>query len=132
MRCTRGNLSGRGQVFEGDLFEPLPAALLGRVDILVANVPYVPTGEIELMPREARLFEARLSLDGGDDGLDVVRRVAAAAPSWLTPCGHLLVESSAAQAPAVATIFAANGLSAGITRSAELDATVITGTRPAR
>lgn len=132
VRCARVNLSGRGQVVDGDLFEPLPETLRGRVDILTANVPYVPTAEIELMPREARLYEPRLSLDGGDDGLNVVRRVASAAPSWLAPGGHLLVESSVAQAPAVAAIFAASGLSARTVRSEELDATVVTGTRPAR
>ena len=72
--------------------------------ILVANVPYVPTGEIELLPPEARCYEARVALDGGPDGLDVLRRVTAAAPLWLAPGGHLLFETSERQAPLAAGI----------------------------
>ena len=76
VRCARRNLAAAGgQVYEGDLYEPLPAALRGRVDVLVANVPYVPTEEIGLLPPEARLHEPRVALDGGADGLDVLRRV---------------------------------------------------------
>ena len=77
VRCARRNVAAAGgRVYQGDLFQPLPAALRGRVDILLANVPYVPTGDIGLLPAEARLHEARLALDGGPDGLDVLRRVA--------------------------------------------------------
>ena len=86
VRCARLNLPGpRGHVYQGDLFEPLPAGLRGRVGVLVANVPYVPTGEIEFLPPEARAHEPRVALDGGADGLDVLRRVAARAPEWLMP-----------------------------------------------
>ncbi|MGA2958833.1 MAG: hypothetical protein ABSF48_24335, partial [Thermodesulfobacteriota bacterium] len=59
------------------------AATNSIADILLANVPYVPTDAIELLPREARLYEARVALDGGGDGLDVLRRVAAGAPVWM-------------------------------------------------
>jgi release factor glutamine methyltransferase len=56
-RCARRNLvTVGGQVHAGDLYDPLPAGLRGRVDVLVANVPYVPTDEIPLLPREARLY----------------------------------------------------------------------------
>lgn len=58
---------------DGDNCEPLPASLRGRVDILVANAPYVPTESIRLMPPEARIHEPRMALDGGSDGLDVQR-----------------------------------------------------------
>ncbi|RNB82956.1 hypothetical protein EDM59_18065 [Brevibacillus nitrificans] len=61
---------------EGDLFEPLPATLLSRVDVLIANVPYVPTDSIRLLPPEARIYEASVALHGGEGGLDVMRRVA--------------------------------------------------------
>ena len=64
---------------------------------LSANVPYVPTDEIALMPPEAPDDEARVTLDGGSDGLAVLRRVAAAAPPWLAPGGHLLVETANAR-----------------------------------
>jgi release factor glutamine methyltransferase len=129
--CARRNVAAAGgQVFEGDLFEPLPAALRGRVEILLANTPYVPSGEIRLMPPEARLHEPRVTLDGGADGLDIQRRVAAAAPGWLAPGGHLLVETSARQAPTTVEIFARNGLAPRVVSSEELDATVVIGTVP--
>ena len=62
--------------------------LLGRIDVLAVNAPYVPTDEIAMMPPEARDHEARVALDGGGDGLDVHRRVAASARAWLAPGGH--------------------------------------------
>ena len=75
VRCARHNLAPLGgQVHRGDLFDPLPESLWGRVDVLVANAPHVPTGEITLPPSEARDHEPRISLDGGSDGLDVVGR----------------------------------------------------------
>ena len=84
--CARSNVARvGGRVYEGDLFEALPDTLRGRVDVLLANVPYVPSEAIALMPPEARLHEARVALDGGADGLDVARRVIAAAPDWLAP-----------------------------------------------
>jgi len=133
VRCARRNVAAAGgQVYEGDLFEPLPAALWGRVDVLVANAPYVPTDAIALMPPEARLHEPRVALDGGAEGLDVQRRVAAEAPLWLAPDGHLLVETSERQAPLTVEAFARCGLVAQVASSDELDATVVVGTRAAR
>jgi release factor glutamine methyltransferase len=129
-RCARRNLTAAGgQVFEGDLYEPLPAALRGRVDVLVANAPYVPTGEIRLLPPEARVHELRVALDGGADGLDVQRRVAAVATLWLAPGGYLLVETSRRQAPHTASTFARNGLTPRVASSDELDATIVIGAR---
>lgn len=126
--CARCNLQS-GQVYQGDLFDALPPELLGRVDVLVANVPYVPTEEIELLPAEARLHEPRVALDGGRDGLDVLRRVVAAAPRWLAPGGHLLVETSERQAADAVAIIVRSGLSAHRTSDDELGATVVIGTR---
>jgi release factor glutamine methyltransferase len=119
-----------GQVYQGDLYDPLPAALRGRVGLLTANVPYIPTEAIGLLPGEARLHEPRVALDGGPDGLDVLRRVATAAPQWLAPGGHLLVETSEQQAAQAAEIFAGCGLVPRVASSDELSATVIIGTRP--
>ena len=127
--ATRGQVA-RGQVYQGDLYEPLPAALAGRVDVLLANVPYVPSQEVGLLPPEARVHEARVALDGGADGLDVLRRVSAAAARWLAPGGHLLFETSERQASLATDIVARDGLIAQVASSDELNATVLIATRP--
>ena len=131
VRCARRNVAAAGgQVYQGDLYRPLPARLRGRVDILAANVPYVPSGDVGLLPPEARAHEPRVALDGGADGLDVLRRVAAGAPLWLAPGGHLLVETSERQAPRAAEAVGRDGLIPRIARSVRLNATVVIGTRP--
>lgn len=129
VRCARDNLGQRGRVFEGDLYYPLPARLRGRVDLVTANAPYVPTWNIATMPREARLHEARATLDGGSDGLDLQRRIADEASAWLRVGGHLLLETSDRQAGRTAGILARAGLEPVVESSAEFDATVVTGTR---
>src|ERR1019366_6102469 len=120
-----------GQVHDGALYPPLPAALRGRIDVLFANAPYVPTEAIGLLPAEARLHEARGALDGGADGLDVLRRVITSATLWLAPGGHLLVETSERQARRTVETFARSGLIPRLASSDELNATVVIGTRPA-
>lgn len=131
VRCARRNIVPLGgRVHLGDLFEALPAGLRGRVDVLAANVPYVPTAEVGLLPSEARDHEPPVALDGGADGLDVLRRVAAGAPAWLAPGGCLLVETSERQAPAALEAFTRAGLTARLAVSAELYANVVVGTKP--
>ena len=129
VRCARQNLPG-GRVYQGDLYAPLPAGLRGRVAILAANVPYVPSEEIRFLPPEARTHEPRAALDGGADGLDVLRRVAAGAAGWLAPGGYLLSETGERQAPLAGTALTAVGLTARVARSADLEATVVIGRRP--
>jgi len=107
--CARRNVT-MGEVHEGDLYDALPADLRGRVDLLAVNAPYVPTDEIRLMPPEARLHEHHVALDGGGDGIDVHRRVAAGAPAWLRPGGALLIETSQGQAEGSAAACASAGL----------------------
>jgi release factor glutamine methyltransferase len=129
--CARRNLVAvAGHVYEGDLYAPLPASLRGRVNLLVANAPYVPTDAISLLPREARLYEAPLALDGGVDGLAVVRRVLGPAREWLAPDGSVLVETSDHQVSAVKKIMAQGGLNPRVTRSDRLGATVVIGSNP--
>jgi release factor glutamine methyltransferase len=130
VRCARRNVDGL--VYQGDLFDALPARLRGRVNVLVANVPYVPREDVELMPAEARVHENRVALDGGADGLDVLRRVVAAAPRWLASRSHLLIETSERQAPAAVDVFEGNGLTAFVATDDEREATVIVGERPDR
>jgi release factor glutamine methyltransferase len=125
VRCARWNVAG--SVYEGDLYAVLPDLLRGRVDVLVANAPYVPTDAIALMPPEARDHEARAALDGGVDGLDVQRRVAAGAPDWLAPGGSLLIETSRRQAPETLATFTRAGLTARVAENEELAGTVVVG-----
>jgi len=130
VRCARRNVrEAGGHVHAGDLFEALPGNLRGRVDILAANVPYVPTDEVGLLPAEAREHEPLVALDGGTDGLDVLRRVAARAPGWLAPGGCLLIETSERQAPAAVEAFIGGGLKARLAVSEEWFAHVVIGTR---
>lgn len=129
VRCASRNLGG-ATVYQGDLYAPLPDTLKCCIDIIVANVPYVPTDELRTLPAEARLHEPQMALDGGKDGLDVLRRVAAGAPQWLRPGGHLFIETSSRQAPTALQIFASAGLIPHESTSSEFDATVVTGYNP--
>jgi len=129
VRCARRNLAGLAEVSEGDLFAALPARLRGRIDVIVTNVPYVPTAEIGRLPAEARDHEPRRALDGGADGLDLQRRVGWQAAEWLASGGSVLVEVSDAQAADAAEVFTAGGLTARIARSEEFDATVVIGVK---
>ena len=129
VRCARQNLPA-DRVYQGDLYAPLPVGLRGRVAILAAKVPYVPSEEIGFLPPEARAYEPGVALDGGADGLDVLRRVAAGAAEWLAPGGHLLSETSDRQAPLAEAVTTASGLAARVARSPELEATVIIARRP--
>jgi release factor glutamine methyltransferase len=127
VHCARRNVDG--EVHQGDLFTALPDDLRGRIDILAANVPYVPTGEVGLLPAEARDHEPLTALDGGTDGLDVLRRVAAEAPRWMCRGGCVLVETSERQADAALAAFAASGLTSRLAVSEELYANVVVGVR---
>jgi len=98
------------ELLAGDLDEPLPAALAGRVDVLCANVPDVPSGAIATLPTDVRDHEPRLALDGGPDGLDVLRRLVARAGHWLAPGGGLLCEIGEDQAETGVALLTAAGL----------------------
>ena len=126
--CAQRNLGPRGgTAYLGDLFTPLPRRLLGRVDVLLVNAPYVPTDAISLMPPEARVHEPVAALDGGTDGLGVQRRVALGAPPWLSPGGLLLMETSRQQATATAGLLARSGLTVDVVTDPDLDATLVVG-----
>jgi release factor glutamine methyltransferase len=116
--------------YSGDLADPLPTDLWGRVDVLLANAPYVPTAAIGTMPPEAREHEPHVALDGGDDGLEILRRVIDLAPKLLCPGGHLLIETGEAQVRAAVGHLTAAGLTATVLSDDDLGATALAGTRP--
>lgn len=112
VHCALRNLGS--QVYQGDLYTALPIDLRGRVAVVTANAPYVPTEAIATMPPEARVHEPGVALDGGPDGLDVLRRIVAGAAEWLTAAGCVVVESSRAQAPVLTGCAADAGFTARI------------------
>jgi release factor glutamine methyltransferase len=125
--CARDNLGSR--VYQGDLYTALPTRLRGRVDVLLANVPYVATAHLALLPAEAREYEPHAALDGGADGLDVFRRVVVGAPRWLGPRGVVLSEVTEAQAGAAVAAVQEAGLDAHVASDDDLEATVVVGWR---
>ncbi|MCR1781233.1 putative protein N(5)-glutamine methyltransferase [Nocardioides carbamazepini] len=127
--CAARNLEEvGGTAAVGDLASALPPALRGSAAVIVANVPYVPSTAVALMPPESRDHEPRGTVDGGADGLDLLRRVAALAPTWLRPGGTVLSEVSLDQAPAARDAFAGAGLAATVHHDDEREATVVSGT----
>jgi release factor glutamine methyltransferase len=126
--CARRNVEpAGGRVYVGDLFGALPDGLRGRIDILICNAPYVPTGDVAFLPAEARDHEPLVALDGGLDGLAILRRAASEAPSWLARGGVMLVETSDRQGPEMAAAMAEAGLSPSIHTDEDWGATVVTG-----
>lgn len=103
--------------------------MLGSVNVLVVNAPYVPTNALSSLPAEARMHEDRIALDGGLDGHDIQRRAAIEAGSWLAPGGSLLMETSSRQSAETWRIFQEQGLSSTVVCSSELQATVVIGTK---
>jgi release factor glutamine methyltransferase len=95
VRCAERN---GVHVYQGDLFDPLPDWIKGRVDVVVAVVPYVPTVELGLLQRDTFRFETPLAYDGGPAGTVLLRRVLQESVRFLKPGGALLVELGGMQA----------------------------------
>ena len=125
---ARRNVEETGVVLVGDLYDPLSSTLRGRVDLIVANAPYVPTDAIALMPREARDHEPRVALDGGSDGTAVHRRIIAEAPGWLRSGGQLLIETGREQSVITAGAMRRTGFSVDVVVDDGRAATVVVGT----
>lgn len=107
-RCARRN---RLEVFEGFLDDPLPRELAGRVDVMSAVVPYVPTESLRLLPRDVQTYEPRLALDGGADGTHLLAEVVRRSAGWLRPGGWLLLELGGDQAKPVGRLLDQLGFS---------------------
>ncbi|GAA5119514.1 putative protein N(5)-glutamine methyltransferase [Alloalcanivorax gelatiniphagus] len=129
LACARLN-APTAELHRGDLYDALPRRLRGHVDVLVANAPYVPTARIADMPPEARDHEPREALDGGTDGVDLHRRLAAGAPEWLAPGGVLLVETSPSQAVLTTGAMDRAGLTAHVVTDPEVGGCVAVGLSP--
>lgn len=115
VEIARRNLEPVGGIaLTGDLFAPLGPEVRGAVRLIVVIAPYVPTEHVDLLPHEARDYEPRVALDGGADGLDLLRRVAAQAADWLSPGGHLITEVATTQAAELADLLIGGGLRAWV------------------
>ncbi|MBC7302464.1 MAG: putative protein N(5)-glutamine methyltransferase [Nocardia sp.] len=133
VECARENFAAlNAPVFTGDLFDALPLDLRGRIDVLLANTPYVPSDRVADLPREAREYEPLIAVDGGADGLDVFRRVAEGAAEWLSPGGTVLAETGTGQVDTACAVLTEFGLTARVEHSEEHYATVVLGTRAIR
>lgn len=88
----------------GDLFDPLPASILGEVDLLVANPPYVAEAEFEMLPEDVKR-EPRVALVAGRTGLEVIQAIGASASRWLRPGGVLVCEIGETQGVSAASSF---------------------------
>lgn len=129
LACARRNAPAAA-LHAGDLFDALPGRLRGRVGVLAANAPYVPTERIASMPPEARDHEPRAALDGGADGVDLHRRLAAGADVWLAPGGVLLVETSPSQATLTTAAMEAIGLATEVVVDDAIGGCVAVGVKP--
>jgi len=106
-------------VHRSNWFTQLPEGMRGRFDLVVAHLPYVPTSELALLPRDFRDHEATTAVDGGDDGLDPWRAVCASADPWLRTGGLLLTQVARHQATGAVAIAAECGWAADVAASAD-------------
>lgn len=128
LECARVNVPD-AHAHLCDLYADLPAELRGRIDVVAANAPYVPTEQIALLAPEARDHEQRSALDGGVDGVDLHRRIAAEAPQWLAPDGVLMIETSPSQVPLTAQAMHDAGLATEVVTDDDVGGCVVLGVR---
>jgi len=105
-RANAERLGFAVEIVEGDLLAPVAAR--APFTLIVSNPPYIPSDDIAALAPEVR-SEPMLALDGGEDGLDAIRRLIADAPPLLADGGALVLEVGFGQAPAVVALFAADG-----------------------
>ena len=93
-RENRDKVDPRVELFEGDLFDPLPAELQGRVDVIVSNPPYIADHERTALPSDVLDHEPHIALFSGADGTSIIEKIVAEAPRWLRSSGWLMIEIS--------------------------------------
>lgn len=107
--CLRHNLAGRITLLHGDLLHPLEENTKPHsLEFIIANLPYIPTGEIASLPPEVKDWEPRQAIDGGPDGLVIIRRLIDQAPVWLKSGGLIALEISPEQAEEVKRLLCAH------------------------
>ncbi len=103
--AERAGVADKVTFLEGEMLHPLHGnGLAGKVDALVSNPPYIPTGELDGLQAEVRDFEPREALDGGEDGLDCIRVLVQDGPEFLSPGGFMALEVGDGQASGVAEL----------------------------
>ena len=107
--AERHQTGDRVQILSGDLFSALPAEC-PPFDVIVSNPPYVTTAEIATLPPEVQAHEPHAALDGGADGLDVIRHILETAPAYLKPGGWVLLEMDPSQIQPVLELAAHSGI----------------------
>lgn len=112
--AVRHGVDGRITFLQGDLLNPLPPDLAGRVDAVVSNPPYVPLVQRHALAREIRDFEPQVAVFAEGGGTAVHRRLIAEAPRWLAPSGLLAMEVALGQADAVAGLMRLDGTYAAV------------------
>lgn len=102
-------VEARVHLYQGNRFDPLPRHLRGHVDLLVSNPPYIRRSDLDGLPQDVKDHDPHTALDGGADGLDFYRALAAGMGAWLRRGGHIAVEIGADQGGDVSGILAASG-----------------------
>jgi release factor glutamine methyltransferase len=108
--ARQNGVADRIRFLEGDLFEPLSETdLIGRVDIIAANPPYIRRDELPTLQPEVRDFEPTMALIAGPDGTEIAERIINTAPNYLRSGGSLVLEMGMGQTDALRKIVAATG-----------------------
>lgn len=116
-RINRDAIAPQVQLFTGDLFEAVPAELKGRIDVLASNPPYIGEREREGLPKDVVDHEPGVAVFGGEDGLEIIRRLVDEAPAWIKPRGWLVLEISAWQRADMLKLLPAAGFENVVVRS---------------
>jgi len=132
VNARRLGVGARVEPLEGALFRPFPVQLRGAVNLLVSNPPYIPSDVVPTLSREVAEHDPREALDGGADGLDVYRAIAAGAGAWLVEDGIVALEIGYDQGESVPEILREAGFrDIEVREDFNGHPRVVTGRRPA-